>query len=104
MEANETHNFHIFVENKENIPKDEEQTIIEHFKTKFNEISDKIELFTLSDNIEIDEESKEFKFEDEEDDEENAFKVIENIFIGLTKGEEQSNEYDGYEESGCCRV
>ena len=100
METNGTNNFHIFVQNRENIPKDEEQSIIERFKIKFNETSDKIELFKLSDKIELDEKSNEFKFEDEE----NTYKAIENIFIRLTKGEEQENEYEGYEESGCCRV
>ena len=86
MKANGTNNFLFLVENKGNVSKNEEQIIIENIKANFNEISDKIELYKLSDKIKFDEE---------------AYNFFDNIFTRLTKGEDQSKES---EEDGCCRV
>ena len=98
MEANETNNFLIFVRNKDNNPKDVEKAAMERIRTKFNEISDKIELFKLVDQAKVDKEVNEFYF-----DSYYTYEKIDEIFIRLTKGDKQPNEYEGY-EGGCCRV
>ena len=51
IETNEISNFLIFVQNQESFSKDEEQNIIAHLKTRFTEISDKIEELKLKKNI-----------------------------------------------------
>ena len=56
----------------------------------------KNELFNLSDKVKFNKESNKFKFEDLK-----TYESFENIFLRLTKGEEQSKEC---EENGGCRT
>ena len=96
IKANRTNNYLILVENKGKVPKNEEKIRIGYLKHSFSKISNKIELFNLSDKVKFNEESNEFKFEDLK-----TYESFENIFLRLTKGEEQSKEC---EENGGCRT
>ena len=96
----DTKSFLILIQNEGIFTEDEEQSKMKYFNKKFGKISNKLELFKLSSMIKFDKESNMFKYKDGK----NTYEAIENIFIKLMKGEEQSKQFVEYEESGCCRV
>ena len=86
------------VQNNGNVPEEEEQIKLEGLRQNFNTIHNKIDLFKLAYKSNFDEKWNKYQF----DDWYNTCTAFESVFVRLTKGEEQPEEFE--DDGGCCRI